>query len=182
MLFSLLLGFGLLGGPFLSSAAAAECEAVHPLPQAVQVAWVSPVRRRVGVRGYIEVVRVSDIRAFAAQNNRDPVRLLQGLGLVGPKGHRGLRPRARQYKVTFFDIDSSWLCRSVVGQEPTAVVGGLVVCPKSQQSGGRYYTGCGYSRDSKTEKRGLDVFRIRWRDAVRKGFCVMPLDRFIEGA
>ncbi len=182
MLASLLLGFSLLGATLLSSAEAAECETVAPLPQAIQVAWVSPVRRRVGVRGYIEVVRVSDIRAFAAENGRDPIRLLQGLGFLGPKGHRGFWPRARQYKVTFFDIDSTWLCRSVVGQEPTAVVGGLVVCPKSQLSGGRYYTGCGYSRDSKTDARGLDVFRIRWRDAVRKGFCVMPLERFIEGA
>ena len=182
LLAGLFTGLSLLGSVFFAPAQAAECEAVEPLPQAVQVAWISPVRKRVGVRGYIEVVRVSDIRELASRTNRDPVRLLQGMGLVGPKGHRGLIPRARNYKVTFFDIDSAWLCRSIVGQGPTAAVAGLAVCPKSQLRGGRYYTGCGYSRDAKTNARGLDVFRIRWRDAVRRGFCVMPLERFLEGA
>jgi hypothetical protein len=159
-----------------------ECQVVDSLPQAVQVAWVSPVRKRVGLRGYIEVVRVADLRAFVGEQGRDPVRALQAIGAVGRKGHRGLFPRARRYKVTFFDIDSPWLCRSLAGQDPGTTVAGLVVCPKGQLRGGRFYTGCGYARDSKTDGRGLDVYRIRWRDAVRRGFCVMPLDRFLEGA
>ena len=53
--------------------------------------------------------------------------------------------------------------------------------PKPAHGAGHGFTGCGYSRDTGSGSRGLDVLRVRWEDAAREGFCVMPLDRFLEG-
>ncbi len=177
----LLLSLALL----LPSRAAARdegsCMALGAVPDAVQVAWVSPVAKTVGARSWLDVVRVSDLRALLNGKGVTRVRLLQALGLAGARG-KG-RAVKRDYKVTIFDVRSSWLCRPMRGGTADKVVEGVAVCASGQQKGARRaFTGCGYTRDTVTGGRGLDVFKVRWRDASSGGFCVLPLERFMKGA
>lgn len=176
--FLLLLGLAL---PRWAASAEETCAALTAVPEAVQVAWISPVNRQVGANTYLEVVRVADLRAFLKAEGPSSVRLLQGLGLANAKG-KG-RAVKRSWKVTIFDVRSAWLCRPLAGGTADKVVEGVAVCPPSEQDGpARGFTGCGYTRDTATGGRGLDVYRVRWRDASSGGFCVLPLDRFLKGA
>ena len=63
---------------------------------------------------------------------------------------------------------------------------GVTVCEEKQQKPlwgyKKGWTGCGYAEDTQSKQRSLDVVRMRWADASSWGFCVLPLDRFIEGA
>lgn len=167
--------------PTASAREAAACSALGAVPDAVQVAWVSPVRDRVRAGSTIEVVRVADLRKIAQAKDTTPIRLLQALGVVNAKG-RG-RAAKRDYKVTIFDVRSAWLCRPMDATTADKVVNGVAICPGGQSGGSsRSYTGCGYTRDTVTDGRGLDVFKVKWKDASSGGFCVMPLDRFMRGA
>ena len=159
------------------------CEPLADAPESFQVAWVSPISRSVRARAWLEVVRVTDLRAWIHERGTDPVRLLQGLGMVGRK------PKARAhkpYKVTLFDVKRDWLCRPVSDKEPGTDVSGVAVCEAPQHKGlcrhKKGYTGCGYTLDTESSIRGLDVFRVRWEVASALGFCVMPLERFLSGA
>ncbi|MGB0638714.1 MAG: hypothetical protein ACPGTU_05245, partial [Myxococcota bacterium] len=63
---------------------------------------------------------------------------------------------------------------------------GAITCEEKQQKPlmghKKGWTGCGYIEDTQTKDRSLDVFRVKWSDASSSGFCVMPLDRFLDGA
>ena len=167
--------------PTASARDEAACGALSAVPDALQVAWVSPVRDRVRAGSTIEVVRVADLRRLAQDKGSTPIRLLQALGIVNTKG-RG-RAAKRDYKVTIFDVRSAWLCRPMDGRTADKVVNGVAICPGGQSGGSkRSYTGCGYTNDTLKDGRGLDVFKVKWRDASSGGFCVMPLDRFMRGA
>ena len=178
---ALALLLSLAAAPLASARDEAACGSLSAVPDALQVAWISPVNERVRSGSYIEVVRVADLRRFLQDKGATQTRLLQAMGLVNAKG-RG-RAAKKTYKVTIFDVRSTWLCRPMEGSTADKVVDGVAVCPSGQQDGsGRSYTGCGYTRDTVKDTRGLDVFKVRWRDASSGGFCVMPLDRFMKGA
>lgn len=177
---ALVLALG-LSLPLAAGAREAEtCAELGAVPDAVQVAWVSPVTKVVRAGTWLDVVRVSDLRAFLAAKGQSPIRLLQALGIVNAKG-KG-RAAKKDYKVTIFDVRSSWLCRPLDGSAADRVVNGVAVCAPAQQDGSRRaFTGCGYTRDTASEGRGFDVYKVRWRDASSGGFCVLPLDRFLKG-
>jgi len=158
------------------------CEALVAVPGAYQVAWISPTRKRAGSRSQLQVVRVGDLRAWINQNGADQTRLLQGMGYVGPAGGRKAK---KEWKVTIFDIQSEQLCRPVADAEPGADLLGAPVCSTDITRGlDRWESECGYTLDraEEDETRGLDIFRISWEQAASQGFCVMPLERFIDGA
>lgn len=168
-----------------AAGSAGTCSALGAVPDAVQVAWVSPVQKTVGARSWLDVVRVADMRAFLGAKGVTPIRLLQGLGLVNARG-KG-RAAKKDYKVTIFDVRSAWLCRPMGGDAADRVVEGVAVCAGQRNAPRRAYTGCGYTKDTAaTTKdkvgRGFDVYKVRWRDASSGGFCVMPLERFMKGA
>jgi hypothetical protein len=64
------------------------CETLVAVPESLQVAWVSPARKRVGAGTDIQVVRVGDLRSWVRQNNADQLRVLQAMGYAGPDGGR----------------------------------------------------------------------------------------------
>lgn len=161
-----------------------SCKDVRSVPDSIQIAWVSPVRKQVGMNNWVEAVRVQDLRAFVRKHGKDQVRMLKGLGMVRTRGGKWAAKRA--YKVTIFDVESTWLCRPIEESEPGALRSGAIICEEKQQKAitghKKGWTGCGYIEDTKTKDRSLDVFRVKWSDASSSGFCVMPLDRFLEGA
>lgn len=162
----------------LLSARAGACEPVKELPEAVQVAWVSRVPVSASNATWLEVVQLGDLRGLIERSARDGTTALRGLGALG----RTQKLRA-DYKVTVFEVARGALCRPMDG-EPGTMIAGVPVCdtPEQRQGGGTKaaaYTGCGYATDLASGVRGLDVLRIRWADAVTKGFCVLPWARMI---
>jgi hypothetical protein len=160
------------------------CGDLKTVPETLQVAWISPASKSIGMNGWFEAVRVADLRSWVRKNGTDKVRLLKGLGMVRTKG--GKLAAKRPYKVTIFDVKREWLCRSIEDGTPGTVERGVTVCEEKQQKGlwghKRGYTGCGYIEDTLTKERSLDAVRIRWGEASSWGFCVLPLERFLEGA
>ncbi len=164
-------------------AAAQSCGSVAAVPETTQVAWISPRGKRAPNRGVIEVVRVQDLRSWVRDNGANEGRLIQGLGMAPRRGGLAVK---KSYKVTIFDVQSGWLCRPIEGGTPGEDRSGVAICESSDAGavGGHRpgYSGCGYTLDTSSSTRGIDVYRIRWSDASAWGFCVMPLDRFISGA
>ena len=160
------------------------CQDIRAVPETLQVAWISTASTQVGMGKFVEAVRVSDLRAWIRDHGTDQVRLLRGLGMVGPRG--GKWAAKRSYKVTIFDVRREWLCRPIADTEPGVLRNGVLSCENQQQKAlwgyRKGFTGCGYIEDAQTRQRSLDVFRLRWADASSYGFCVLPLGRFLEGA
>lgn len=168
--------------------AALACEPPRPVNSTLQVAWISPIRQTVDAKGMLTVVRTTDLRALIVARNRDATKVLHALGMV-----RAKKEATKDYKITLFDVKAEWLCRPMLVEEAPAegeeapVVAGVKVC------GGRWQTShkgffrkswsdCGYLLDIVSGARTLDVLRVDWQTAVTWGFCVMPLERFLEGA
>jgi hypothetical protein len=109
--------------------------------------------------------------------------MLQALGM---KGRRARAAKVENYKITVFDVDASWLCRPIEEGTPGEEHAGVSICEQSQQkplrANRRGFTGCGYTLDTGASMRGLDIYRIRWSEASAWGFCVLPLERFVNGA
>ena len=167
----------------LNTAQAQSCMEVANPGEQTQVAWISPLTKRVVGNGWIEVVPVSELRRWVQEQGPETARLLQGLGMKGRRV-RALQPE--DYKITIFDVDSSWLCRPIEGGVPGEDYNGVAICETKEQ-GARWghhrgYTGCGYSLDTGASNRGLDVYRVRWSDVSAWGFCVLPMERFLKGA
>lgn len=162
------------------AAAQDGCTDRAPLPPAVQVAWVSPVRKRVRAGTSLSVVRVAELRSWIQQEDADPVRVLQHLGLVGRKGPGWFTPR--RWKVTIFDVRTDALCRPVEFALEGELVDGLPACARGGETGIRFSTGCGTTLDTVVGDDGPDRYQVPWRDAATNGFCVMPLERFVAGA
>ena len=164
------------------ASAAWACEDVEPLPESLQVAWISPVDKTVRGGTWLEVVRVRDLRRWVRANSADPARVLAAMGMI----ERGESLR-EEYKITIFDVQSAWLCRPISEGVPGEDVLGAPVCeeradrPVSRQHSDGF-TGCGYSLDTYSSVRGLDVYRVQWSEASAWGFCVLPIGRFLEGA
>ncbi|MFZ5478287.1 MAG: hypothetical protein ACOZNI_16085 [Myxococcota bacterium] len=156
-----------------------DCGELQTPPERFQVAWVSPVRATVGAGAALDVVRVADLRKLIEARRADPLAVLQALGLAGKRD-------AREWKVTVFDVERAWLCRpvdAVAGDD----VAGVRACDEGWQRPGRgtrekAWTGCGWLKDTQTGERTLDVYRLDWEAAVRWGFCVLPMGRFLGGS
>lgn len=163
----------------LFSGLALACEPLAEPPEAVQVAWVSKLQRSAGNDTWLQVVPLASLRELVQSSSRDSTRVLRGLGLLGRTQKLGSVP----YKVTVFEVERGQLCRAMDG-EPGATVAGVPVCDTPEQRPGpgtraAAYSGCGYLTDQASGTRGADVFRIPWSEAVRKGFCVLPWERFL---
>lgn len=155
------------------------CEPVKEPTEQLQVAWVSKVPATAGDGTWLEVVPLADLRGAIEKNARDSASVLRALGLLGRT-----QPARAPYKVTVFEVARSTLCRPMDGQ-PGSLVAGVPVCDTPEQKQGpgvraAAYTGCGYGTDLGAGVRGLDVYRVRWADAVTQGFCVLPWERMLE--
>lgn len=164
-------------------ASAQACQVVQEVPESLQVAWVSRASKRVRGGSVMEVVRVADLRAWIRDNGADKGRLLQGLGMA-PRD--ATKKAAKDWKITIFDVRSEWMCRPIDGAPAAEDRSGAVTCDekaaKPLWSHKKGYSGCGYTLDTGSSTRGLDVYRVTWGAAAAYGFCVMPLDRFLGGA
>lgn len=150
----------------LSVALAQECSLEEP-PGNVQVAWITPIRKQVRANAEIEVVRIDQLAGFVHDNKADQTRVLQALGMAGKRG--GWRAR-RLYKVVVFETTASELCR------PGDHIEGDVIAGARACGSGR--SGC--TQDKLTDAPGLEVYRLSWRDAARWGFCVVPLEVYLN--
>lgn len=155
------------------------CGEPAAVPAQLQVAWIAPAGERVGAKRGLHVVRVADLRAWAREANPDVPALLKHLGYVPERGGRKAR---KPWMVTVFDVGAAQLCRPLAGVEPGTVVGGVSACATQLQQGIPGYGGCGYTVSTVDGARGLDHFRVTWEEASKQGFCVLPLERFLEGA
>jgi len=159
------------------------CQVLADVPDSLQVAWVSPLGKRVGASTSLEVVRVGALRQ-AARETGDVGRLLQVLGIVGRKPSEERVDRG--WQVVIFDVHASSLCRPLEDGVAGEDAGGVPVCDdgelRPRRGHRKGWTGCGYSLDTGASARGLDVFRVEWASASAEGFCLMPLQRFLDGA
>lgn len=155
-----------------ADAPAAQCVALPAPGATTQVAWISPVRRSARNNQEIEVVLAEDLSAWAYANKADQTRVLQAMGYAGKRG--GWRAR-RYYKVTLFEVPSEELCRPRADVEEGEVVDGVRSCGEAPMG-----QSCGLSQDKLTGQGGLPVYRIPWRDAARWGFCVVPLELYLQ--
>ena len=165
--------------------AAWGCEEVEPVPESLQVAWISPIRDTARSSEYIEVVRVRDLRAWVRANSSEPVRVLQAAGMLERDVTN--REAEQEYKITIFDVQRAWLCRPLLDVTPGEDISNVPACPAGEQEAADRahragFTGCGYTLDTGAATRGIDVYRVTWEEASAWGFCVMPLARFLEGA
>ncbi len=161
----------------LASVLAQECAAPNPVAGSLQVAWISPVRGRASARKPLQVVRVGDLRAWVIDHEADQTRTLQALGKV--KERPGWRAR-RRYKITLFDVNPGDLCRALDDVPVGTEVAGVAACDGARTVRGE--SECGWTEDRVTGERGFDTYRVSWRDASVRGFCVFPLERFLEEA
>ena len=89
----------------MSVAVAQSCEDPKTLPESMQVAWISPASKTVGMNGWIEAVRVADLRAWVRDQGTDKIRLLRGLGMVGARGGRWAAKKP--YKAVCLEISAT---------------------------------------------------------------------------
>ena len=170
----LLLAFGLSDGAY-------ACEPLTAVPDTLSVAWVSEVPAGATDTTWLPVVQLTSLRAYVEKSTRDATTVLRGLGLLSRT-----QPVRAPYKVTVFEVPKTVLCRPM-DAEAGSEVEGIAVCAESEQRAGpgtkaASYSGCGYGTDLGAGVRGLDEFRVRWGDAVRQGFCVLPWERFLREA
>lgn len=159
---------------WLAVAAFATCgDDLPDAPASQSVVWISPLRKTVGANRRVKVVPVSALRAFAKKERLEPARALQLLGL-----RRSHKPPKRAWKVTVFEASSGGLCRPIERDLGTGSLAGAAVCEHNVRASQKE-TGCGRTRDRRSGKPGLELFHARWRDLAPRGFCVLPLDRFL---
>jgi len=157
--------------------AAPVCDDLAPIQRdEVSVAWVSRVGARASGRSWLTVVNTADLRGWATSHHADLTRLLQGLGR-----RRSDEPPRHGWKVVVFDVDADTLCRPTDTATPGSDLAGVAVCEDRGRHVSGIDHGCGHTVDRLDGGRGLDVFHVRWDDAARQGFCVLPVDRFLDG-
>jgi len=156
------------------------CEAeLTPPTQTLSVAWISPLRKRTGNARWLTVVPT---RALAVWLREHPDATTGDLLRHVGERRRPKEP-GRRYKVTIFDTASDTLCRPLEGAEPPTTAEGVLACPRGLGRATGRYQGCGVATDFNTGGEGPEVYRSRWRDLARRGFCVIPAERFVsEGA
>lgn len=161
-------------------AAEETCPALEAPPESFQVAWVSKLSTTVGRNTPLQVIRVGDLRKLAETYSKDPTRVLQAIGLLSKT-----QAMTQEWKVTVFDVKRDQLCRPVDAPEGTTNAG-MAVCPADWQRPGsgtraKSWSSCGYLLDALTGQRSVDVYRVTWANASVRGFCVLPLTRFVTG-
>jgi len=153
------------------------CEAtLAPPPPNLSVAWISPLRKRTGSARWLEVIPTRTLAAWL----REHPEATTGDLLRHAGARRRPREPHRRYKVTIFDTDPTSLCRPIEGAEPPTMVEGVLACPRGVGRATGRYEGCGVATDFNTGGRGPEVYRARWRDLARRGFCVIPAERFVS--
>ncbi len=169
-----------------------ECAMVETLPDAVQVAWISPTTTTVRSSQMIEVVHLQALQQWIGEEEADAKSVLHHMGMLSKRSKKTIDPA--DYKITIFDVETSSLCRPIVTTDTNnvsedleaVIVEGISVCEQSSRPAARYarygYTGCGYTQNTQAQIRGIDVYRIPWSEASVWGFCVLPLSRFLLGA
>ena len=90
------------------------CEALSKTQDSFQVAWISPVRERVGSREMIEVVSFRDLRKWVNDKDASAKDLLHHLGMLKKGYKKSIDPT--DYKITIFDIEHKSLCRPMKGK------------------------------------------------------------------
>ena len=170
----------------IATSEATECSVVSTLPEAIQIAWVSPVKEQARSKEMIEVVHLQALQQWMDAEEATAKQVLHHLGMLPKRSRRTIDPDA--YKIVIFDVESTSLCRpiSIDEQSTVAIVDGLSVCSQRAKPSKWYsrygYTGCGYTWDTQSQSKGLDVYRVSWQEASQWGFCVLPLSRFLLGA
>ncbi len=166
----------LVCGSTPAEAAPPACDTLAPPPaDAMAVAWLSPIGRRATAHTWLTVVPASDLRAWIDRERADLVRTLRYLGV-----QRHDRAPRRAWKVVVFDVPITALCRPVRDATPGMSEGGVTVCPDRHHGvDGRDDT-CGRLIDTVTEQPGITAFQIPWEDAAVQGFCVLPMERFLQ--
>jgi hypothetical protein len=156
---------------WLGVAGASECASLSEPKQTLSVAWVSRSARQVGASKWLRVVANRDLAGLVRDEKAGVGRMLQALDLR----RRESDPK-RRFKVVVFEVDRGILCRPLVEQAEGTTVSGVSACPAPLSKQG---PDCGYTTDRATDKQGLDSYRVRWRDAARSGFCVIPAARYV---
>lgn len=157
----------------VATALAQDCAKLEPPPEHLAVAWVSPVRQSAHGGTWLPVIPAADLRAFVRAESPGTGRLLQALGV-----RKKTKDPKRRYKVTIFDLTSADLCRGIEGTEEGYVVDGVAACGRLDRETSTY-SGCGYTTDRADGKRGFDLYRVQWKTAAARGFCVLPLERYL---
>ena len=97
------------------------CGQLSSVPGALQVAWVSPVRRQARYHQQVDVVRYTELQAYVSKNNPSTKQLLQHLGVKRKGIRRELQPE--RYKLVIFDVQSASMCRPMLDEEKGIVAG-----------------------------------------------------------
>ncbi len=161
---------------WLGAALAQDCtvgELPEP-PDTVSVAWVSRLPKRARSGSWLHVVPTTELRAFAQQHG-SVARMLQRAGLR----RSGKEPK-RRYKVVVFDVPAGALCRPVASAAEGEAVSGGLACDERRSDPSRQSPGCGRTADRADGSPGLVLYRARWSDLARNGFCVLPAERFVS--
>lgn len=163
----------------LAAAAQEPCpiETLTTPRETLSVAWISPVRRHVHARTTIAVVPTTALRTWVGGETPTVGRMLQRVGLRADDSEPW-----RRYKVVVFDVSRETLCRAVDLFSGAEHVAGVPICAPDQGKAVPHDSGCGFVLDGADGQQSFEVFRIRWRDAVRGGFCVLPAERFVQEA
>jgi hypothetical protein len=160
---------------WVAAALAGDCtDDLAAPPPSLSVAWISPVGRRVSSRGYLSVVPAGELRRWVAEERPGLGRVLQHLG----ERKRARDPR-RRYKITIFDVSAADLCRPLDEVAEGTSVAGVAACP-APRSRVAASDGCGSWADAVSGDPTFPVYRVRWLDAARDGFCVLPAERFLQ--
>lgn len=145
--------------------------------QRLSVVWISPLNRRALPRARLTVVPTRTLRTWINERDADVPRLLAGLGLRKPQ--RRIR---RPWKAVIFEVDADQLCRPTEGLAPTERASdGALTCPHGARGIRARHDHCGRLVDLVSAKPSLPAYHTRWRDASTRGFCVLPLERFVRG-
>lgn len=164
----------------LAALAADPCDLpLEAPPEMVSVAWISPTRAKAGNNEWLFVVPTKDLTRWLRDNpGASTGDLLRRVG-----ARRKTSEPKRSYKVTIFEVESVALCRPIEGAAETDVIEGVIACQGGLGRATRNYGGCGRATDFNTGALGPTVYRARWRDLARQGFCLLPAERFVaEGA
>lgn len=147
-------------------------------PATLSVVWVSPLGKSATANAWLQVVPAAELRKAAVEADGRTGRLLQLLGLRS----RSSAP-TRDYKVVIFDVERDHLCRPIHGAEPPDEIAGTIACPMERHARpDKGHDGCGHSLDRSDDAPSGDIYRARWADLARNGFCLLPLDRYVEDA
>jgi len=137
---------------------------------------VSPLGKRVGKNGWLTLTPTQELRSWArAEAGGSVARLLQRVGL-----RKRSKEPSRPYKVVIFDVRAEQLCRPLGDREGGQEAHGMVSCTERVSRFREDNDSCGTLVDRATGGEGPVVYRARWRDVVRNGFCVLPAERFLQ--